>query len=59
MQRALALAYRVYADISSSDGNGASKPILFLLTNQKHFTSASSKQTTDTLEKYLVNHKFS
>lgn len=53
MQRALALALiQVYADISSSDGNGASKPILFFIDEPETFLHPQAQnKLLDALEK--------
>lgn len=53
MQRALALALiQVYADISSSDGNGASKPILFFIDEPETFLHPQAQnRLLDALEK--------
>ena len=53
MQRALALALiQVYADISSSDENGASKPILFFIDEPETFLHPQAQnKLLDALEK--------
>ena len=53
MQRALALALiQVYADISSSDGNGVTKPILFFIDEPETFLHPQAQnKLLDALEK--------
>lgn len=56
MQRALALALiQVYADISSSDENGVSKPILFFIDEPETFLHPQAQnKLLDALEKISV-----